>query len=800
MTVLCVWCLYLMIPILCDLMTTSSFSSSMRTRTIQQQQQQQQKQDDDDDEEEKEEEEGNVLLSTASLQNNIGVLLLLLGSIDEATERFHLAIESSVITSSSSSLSQEEEDKNNPAVVSRPQYQTPLLLFPKQQRVRQRHQSAMSYDGLVWFYQRLCRQVLGNHHCTSPIPIPTPPPPTATTTLLSQPSSSSVSTTTTTRSTKRISFSSLNQQQHYYNTTYHPPLGLEYILEPIMVGPKTKDGQIAAYLNVAYIHLTTFQQQQQQPMTGEQVESKYNKNKNHYQNHYQRTIQQTCLDLLQQAKVLLISTTKQMEEKYNNNNNKQKKKMDEEEDKEYYISLSLTIITHVNIGVLLFSLGHVKDSFLEFQQAMDCHSLLLYHPSLSLVTSSNNNNAKTVQQQQQEHLGTQIYEYLHCTILCNLICTYIRMNQIHRAMELCHQLITEPHVTNTTTISSSSTYTLFPFFPTSSITRLPQKCKWMIQHLTKYYFQGLIQHRQEHCTVALESMNHFLSSSRIEYGHSHIYIAVILERKGAILFDQRNLHGAMLAYLASLRIYESWTPTLPRRMMQQKEKQDYHHEEEIFQVERARLLYAIGRTLHDREEYIDALSIYNKALEVQRDIVVQNNQTSQQQPQQEYHHHHKKKNACVDVITTLCNVGRIHHLLGDLDKAIRVNQEVVTLAIEMVTREHLSPAKNNPTDNADESLTLSSTTTPSTTSPPTPPPESHDFVRNRMISLGNLYVEAGRLEEAMTLFTRIARSQGLESMLSYRPEGSDIDTSAFAVKAAERLGKIGFQIPHAAAA
>jgi tetratricopeptide (TPR) repeat protein len=230
-----------------------------------------------------------------------------------------------------------------------------------------------------------------------------------------------------------------------------------------------------------------------------------------------------------------------------------------------------------------------------------------------------------------------------------------------------------------------------------------------------------------------------------------------LERKAAILFDQRNLHGAMLAYLASLRIYESYIKIGPDPQTQ------CNHD--MFQVERARLLYAIGRTLHDREEYVDALSMYSKALEVQRDIV--RNIANQHQ------------NARVDVITTLCNVGRIHHLLGDLDKALRVNNEVVNLAIEMVTR----------------------TDDDSSSSPePSSLPESHDFVRNRMISLGNLYVEAGRLEEAMTLFTRIARSQGLESMFSYRPEGSDIDTSAFAVKAAERLGKIGLQIPHAAAA
>jgi tetratricopeptide (TPR) repeat protein len=171
--------------------------------------------------------------------------------------------------------------------------------------------------------------------------------------------------------------------------------------------------------------------------------------------------------------------------------------------------------------------------------------------------------------------------------------------------------------------------------------------------------------------------------------------------------------------------------------------------------------------LHDREEYVDALSMYCKALEMQRHVV--QNHTNDQHP-----------NAHVDVITTLCNVGRIHHLLGDLENALRVNKEVVRLAMDMVSKSH-SPVSGSNQE-------------------PHPSPEAHDFVRNRMISLGNLYVEAGRLEEAMQLFTRIARSQGLDSMLSFRPEGSDIDTGSFAVRAAERMGKLGLQAPHAAAA
>ncbi len=70
-----------------------------------------------------------------------------------------------------------------------------------------------------------------------------------------------------------------------------------------------------------------------------------------------------------------------------------------------------------------------------------------------------------------------------------------------------------------------------------------------------------------------------------------------------------------------------------------------------------------------------------------------------------------------------------------------------------------------------------------------------------MIVLGNLYTEMGRLDEAMEVFTQVARGNrdGDWMITSHQPEMEDIDTSAFAVQAAKRLGKLKFS-PHAAAA
>jgi hypothetical protein len=73
-----------------------------------------------------------------------------------------------------------------------------------------------------------------------------------------------------------------------------------------------------------------------------------------------------------------------------------------------------------------------------------------------------------------------------------------------------------------------------------------------------------------------------------------------------------------------------------------------------------------------------------------------------------------------------------------------------------------------------------------------------------MMVLGNLYVEMGRVEEAMEVFTRVARVNMDDDWHMWtshgRPEVEDVDTNAFATKAAERLGSVVKLPPHAAAA
>lgn len=258
------------------------------------------------------------------------------------------------------------------------------------------------------------------------------------------------------------------------------------------------------------------------------------------------------------------------------------------------------------------------------------------------------------------------------------------------------------------------------------------RIRWLIA-MSLNYIPGLLYQQQEYHTDALESYNTILSITRKEWGHDHIHVADILEKKGAVQFDQRKYQNAMLSYLASWKIFQHACG---------------------FELEESRLLYAIGRTLHDREEFYDALSMYQKSFALRENL------------------EHTSKKMKIDTIQILCNIGRIHHMMGDLTQALESNLKVVEMASDMVGGGETAA--------------------------------SHAFVRNRMIVLGNVYVEMGRLSEAMECFSRVARGtrNGDRTVTSLtRPEMEDVDTNAFAIRACERLGSLSGRLKsHAAAA
>jgi len=244
--------------------------------------------------------------------------------------------------------------------------------------------------------------------------------------------------------------------------------------------------------------------------------------------------------------------------------------------------------------------------------------------------------------------------------------------------------------------------------------------KWIVTVLIKYYIMGMANQRLDHFEVALECYNHFLQHARKEFGHDHILVGTVLQLKGSVLFEQRNLTAAMLAFLASLKIQEFTSP---------------HNLE--------RLLYQIARTLHDKEDYTDALHMYQRTLVLQK----QKNQMS------------------VQVLTTMCNIARIYYVLGDVSTSVKINEEIIQIATQLSG-------------------------------------QKHPFVAYRLKVLGNMLVEVGRLEDAMQVFAKAARSGLSDAVTNFYDTNfqEDIETSSFAIQAAKTLSKVGHLHPHAACA
>ena len=186
----------------------------------------------------------------------------------------------------------------------------------------------------------------------------------------------------------------------------------------------------------------------------------------------------------------------------------------------------------------------------------------------------------------------------------------------------------------------------------------------------------------------------------------------------------------MLSYLAALKVMENHTGTPdPTR---RSDRLTY-----------SRIWYGVARTLHDREEFTDALRAYQRTLELQTSLT-------------------GGSDVCVNVVQTLCNVGRVRHALGDIDGALEVHRRVVRIAT---------------------ALTGGRT--------------GHPFVAARLRALGNLLVEAGRPAEAVRVYADAARSTG-ELCVGFREE--DVDGTESARQSARVLARAGLPDPCAATA
>lgn len=364
----------------------------------------------------------------------------------------------------------------------------------------------------------------------------------------------------------------------------------------------------------------------------------------------------------------------------------------------------LVALAHTNMGVLRFIQQNNRAAMHNFVKA---NSILTQSRSLAAGDSPHNHHLHP-----QPWAGNNVpMDYLTLTIMLNHTYTAITTNH-ENSKQHCDALC-----------SSASSITCYKSF---------YRIKWLIV-TSMNYIPGLLHQQEEHYNGALESYNTILSKTRKEWGHDHIHVAALLEKKGAVQFEQKKYQNAMLSYLASWKIYQHT---------------------DGYEFEESRLLYAIGRTLHDREEFYDALSMYQKSFALRETL------------------EHTSKSMTIDSIQILCNICRIHHMMGDLQLALEANEKIMEMASDMV--------------GGGESAS------------------SHAFVRNRLIVLGNLYVEMGRLNDAMQCFATVARASrnGDGAITSHaRPEMEDVDTNAFAIRAAERLGKLSGRLkPHAAAA
>jgi tetratricopeptide (TPR) repeat protein len=208
--------------------------------------------------------------------------------------------------------------------------------------------------------------------------------------------------------------------------------------------------------------------------------------------------------------------------------------------------------------------------------------------------------------------------------------------------------------------------------------------------VAEQYITGLIHESRgeaDDYKIAVTYYNRLLSETRKKFDHRHPFICSLLERRGAVLFEQRKLQCSMLSYLACLKILEH----------QQFTNNIAFHEEVM-----ARILYAVARVLHDKEDYHDALHMYQRALVCQRSLAADK--------------------PSLNVITTLCNISRVHHLCGEIDEALATNKEVLKLATDLVGGKF-----------------------------------DHPFLIHRLKVEGNILIEAGRLEDAMSTFIDAAR-------------------------------------------
>ena len=392
----------------------------------------------------------------------------------------------------------------------------------------------------------------------------------------------------------------------------------------------------------------------------------------------------------------------------------------------------LRTVANVNAGVVMFRRNRVRDAFASFQKAKECVD-----------------NIEDDATKRGKHMDLPHPAYLRSSTLLNVASLAVRLGDLDTALSAATEM--DGGGANP---SGSGAYRAprgnfgssgsRPQFTKPPPTHIRRRIRWL-QSVSSHHVRSLIQRRrptgsdsdsdtgdngQGKPTNILDSYNTLLASARKELGHSHPVVGSILYHRGDALFDKQQLHPAMLSYLAALKVMESHTGTPdPTR---RSDRLTY-----------SRIWYGVARTLHDREEFTDALRAYQRTLELQTSLA-------------------GGSDVCVNVVQTLCNVGRVRHALGDIDGSLEVHRRVVRIAM---------------------ALTGGRT--------------GHPFVAARLRALGNLLVEAGRPAEAVQVYAEAARSTG-DVYVGFQEE--DVDGTENARQSARVLARAGLPDPCAATA
>lgn len=368
----------------------------------------------------------------------------------------------------------------------------------------------------------------------------------------------------------------------------------------------------------------------------------------------------------------------------------------------------LEIVGHINVGTVLYRLNKVRDAKSSFECARD-----KLEKKKDMDDEADRNNFATDTAFNNEHHPHDdnrlpSNEYMLLIIRASISRALLRLSDHETADEICKLIIEDnkPHRRNSTRVlqrakshafgggySRSDSFSVTTSAVNTAVAvyqhNLERRHKWL-SSVAELFLVGMIHEtkgKDEDYKSAVTLYNRLLSETRKKFDHRHPFICSLLERRGTVLFEQRKLQCSMLSYLACLKILEH---------------QQFTNNVAFHEADMARVLYAVARVLHDKEDYHDALHMYQRALVCQRSLA--------------------GDKPSLNVITTLCNISRVHHLSGEIDEALATNQEVLQLATKLV---------GGKTD--------------------------HPFLIHRLKVEGNILIEAGRLQDAMTTFIDAAR-------------------------------------------